>query len=78
MAPSESVTDGSERDCGGRSRVAIVVVWIARFAEGRSRASFSSRKLGFGLPSSLAVAPRLGEEVGPGEVLEVVVTIIER
>ncbi len=78
MAPSESVTDGGERDCGGRSRVAIVVAWIARFTEGGSRASFSSRKLGFGLPSSLAAAPKLGEEVGPGEVQGAVVTIIER
>ncbi len=49
MATSESVSDGSERDCGRRSRVAVVFACDARFTEGRSRASFSLRKLGFGL-----------------------------
>jgi len=78
MAMSESVSDGSERDCGRRSRVAVVFACDARFTEGRSRASFSLRKLGFGLPSPPAAAPRSGAEVGPGEVLGAVVTIIER
>jgi len=75
MATSESVTDGSDRDCGGRSRVA----WIAPFTEGGSRASLSLRKPGFGLSSSSAAAPpRSGAEVGPGEALGAVRAIIER
>ena len=78
MATSESVTGGSDGDCGGRSRVAIVFEWIARFNEGGSSASFSLSKPGFGLPSSSAAAPRSGAEVGPGEALGAVVTIIEQ
>jgi len=36
------------------------------------------RKPGFGLPSSPGAAPISGAEVGPGETLGAVVTIIER
>jgi len=77
MATSESVTGGSDGDCGGKSRVAIVFAWIARFTEEGSRASFSLRKPGFRLPSSSAAAPRSGAGVSPGEALGEVVTIIE-
>ncbi len=77
MATSESITDDSDRGCGGRSRVAILFAWIARTTEGGSRASFSFRKPGFGLTSSSTAAPRSGAEVGLGEALGAVVTIIE-
>ncbi len=76
MATSGSVTDDN---CGRKSRVAIVFAWVARFtdSEGGSRASFSLPKPGFGLPSASVAAPRSGAEVGPGETLGEVVTIIE-
>src|SRR6266702_8523904 len=78
MATSESVTSGSDEDYGGRSWVAIALAWIAQFTEGGSRASLSLPKPGFRLPSSLETAPRSGAEVGPGEALGAVVTIIEQ
>ena len=39
MAMSGSVTDGSDGDCGGRSRVTIVFAWIARFTKWGPRAA---------------------------------------
>ncbi len=78
MATSESVTDGSDEDHGARSRVAIVFAWIARFTKGGSRAPFSLRKSGSGLPSSSAAALRSGAEVGSGDALGAVVIVIER
>ncbi len=74
MATSESVTSGSDEDYGGGSWVAIALAWIAQFTEGGSRASLSLPKPGFRLPSFLET----GAEVGPGEALGAVVTIIEQ
>ncbi len=78
MTVSELVTKRGDGDCGGRFTVAVVFACVERFTKGRSRASFSLRKPGFRLPPSLAATPRSGAEVGPGEALGAVVTIIER
>jgi hypothetical protein len=74
---SELVVDGIDGDCSEISGATLVFAWIARFAEGDSRASFL-RKPHFGLPSSLAAAPGSGARVILGAALGAVVTIIER
>jgi len=73
-----SVGDSSSGNCGGRSEVAIVFAWDARFTEGGSRASLSLHEPAFGVPSTLVAAPSSGAEVGHGEVPREVVASIER
>lgn len=68
---SESVSNGSDKGCSGRSRVVTVLAWIARFIED------GPTSLSLRLPPFPAAVLRLDAEVGSGEVLRVV-TIIER
>jgi hypothetical protein len=68
------VVDGSVGD-DGRSRLAMVVAWIARFADGGSTVSFPSCELATGPPSAV---PSTGEEDGDGEAPGGVVASIKR
>ena len=70
---SAVVTDGNDKDCGGRSGL-VIIESIERLTEGESRASVSLRKP----PTSSAAAPRSGAGVGPGEALGETVTVVER
>jgi hypothetical protein len=56
-----SVVDGSVGD-GGRSRMAMVAAWIARFAEGGSSVSLSSCELASGPPSAVPSPGAKGED----------------
>jgi hypothetical protein len=67
-----SVADGSTGD-GRRSRMAMVVAWIARFAKEESRVSLSSCELASWPPSAV---PSSGAKDGDGEAG--VVASIER
>ena len=69
-----SVVNGSVGG-GGRSRVVMVVSWIARFTGGGSRASLSSCDPVFGLPSAALCS---GAEVSHGEAPGGVVASIEQ
>jgi hypothetical protein len=69
-----SVADGSVGD-GRRSRMAMVVAWIARFAEGGSRVSLSSCELASGPPSAV---PSPGAEGEDGEAPGGIVARIEQ
>jgi hypothetical protein len=69
-----SVADGSVGD-SGRSRMVIVVAWIARFAEGESRASLSSCELASGPPSAV---PSSSAKGGGGEAPGGVVASIKQ
>jgi hypothetical protein len=55
ISRSESVTDGSDGDCG--SSVSIMFVCIAGFTAGGRRASFASRKLVNGILSFSGAPP---------------------
>jgi hypothetical protein len=70
ISRSESVTDGSDGDCG--SSVSIAFVRIAGFTVGGRSASFASRKPVDGIPS-FSEAPRIVVEDSPGEALGVAV-----